>query len=207
MIDLVGQKIGKLIVIKQTGKNKGGNYKWLCLCDCGKETVIRGGDLRNGHTKSCGCLKIEKITIHGCSIKSKKFGTYTSWEGMNQRCNNPNHKYYFYYGGRGIKICKRWRKFPNFLKDMGERPIRYQIDRIDNNGNYCKSNCRWVTRKQQARNKRNNHLIFYGGKTQCISAWSEEMGISEDVLRNRFERGWLIERALITPVQKHTKRS
>lgn len=125
---------------------------------------------------------------------------------MTRRCTNQNFKQYKDYGGRGIKICKRWRKFPNFLKDMGEPPTKqHTLDRINNNGNYCKSNCRWVTRKIQARNKRNNRIETYNGKTQCLTDWAKEFNINKETLRNRVVNlGWSIKKALITPIKtKH----
>lgn len=127
---------------------------------------------------------------------------------MIQRCTNPNDKRYKNYGGRGITVCKRWRNsFEKFLEDMGEPPTKeHSIDRINNNGNYCKSNCRWVTRKEQNRNKRNNRLITYKGKTQCLIEWAEEYNINYDTLWCRiYKYGWPIEKALTTPVKKRRK--
>lgn len=204
--DLIGQKFGRLIVIRHSGINKQGNYQWLCLCDCGNERIVRGGALQNGHTKSCGCLKTERATKHGYLAKGRRSAAYVSWEAMNQRCNNPNHKHYCHYGGRNIKICDRWKSFVYFLEDMGEPPTKnHSLDRIDNDKGYYKENCRWATRKQQMRKTRVNSLITHDNKTQCVSAWCEEIGIAECVIRSRLRRGWSVKRALTSPVQKKEK--
>ena len=207
MDDLVGQKFGRLIVLKKKDKNKSGNYRWLCKCDCGKEKIIRGDNLKSGTTKSCGCLQKEKRMKHGHHARDKTSKTYHSWQSMIQRCTNPKVHNYHNYGGRGITVCKRWLEFKNFLTDMGESPGKgYQIDRINNNKGYKKSNCRWVTPKEQARNRRNNHLETYNGKTQLLIEWSEETGIPYRTLLSRLNRGWSIEKALTTPMGKQDKK-
>ncbi|KKN98994.1 hypothetical protein LCGC14_0142390 [marine sediment metagenome] len=210
LINLVGQKFGKLLVLRHLKKDKYGNHEWLCRCDCGQEKIIRGDYLKSGHTQSCGCLQKKmtsmKNTIHGHNKNGQSSKTYMIWAAIIQRCTNPSNGNYLYYGGRGITVCKRWRKFENFLKDMGEAPKGLQIDRINNDKGYCKSNCRWATRKEQARNTRTNHLITCFGKTQCITAWAEEIGIHVNTIYWRLNHGWSIEKALMTPVRKHKKR-
>ena len=187
--------------------DRGGNYRWLCECNCGTEKIILGSNLKRGHTKSCGCLLREgNNTTHGHSKKGKISKTYDSWHSMIQRCTNPNNIAYHDYCGRGITVCKRWLKFENFLEDMGEVPIGYSIDRIDNDGNYCKSNCRWSTRSEQQRNTTRNHMISFRGKTQCLAAWAEEFHINYSTLCSRiFIYGWSIKKALTTPVKKRRK--
>lgn len=210
LIDLTGHRFGRLIVIKQTSKTKRGQSRWLCQCNCDleKKIIVLGYNLKNGHTQSCGCLQKEKLTErstkHGYSGNNK---TYRSWDGMIQRCTNPNNKKYPIYGGRGITICKRWRNsFEDFLKDMGEHPSPgYSLERINNDKGYYKKNCRWATPKEQARNRRNNHLVTCFGKLQCIAAWSEETGISKNTILWRLNNGWSPEKALTTPV-KNTRR-
>lgn len=202
-IDLIEQKFGRLVIIKRMDNDKWGHHRWLCRCVCGKEKIINGGDLKSGNTKSCGCLRIK----HGHNNREKTSETYKSWQGMIQRCTNPKNKHYHCYGGRGIIICKRWLEFENFLEDMGERPEGYQIDRINNNRNYCKSNCRWVTSKENNRNRRDNIFITYKNKTQLLIEWAEETGIPYRTLWNRIVLlGWSIERALTTSVRKQKKR-
>lgn len=206
-INLDGERFGKLVVIKYVGKDKWNRATWLCKCNCGKETTVQSGNLRSGHTKSCGCLNIDnrkqRSTTHGHYKNGKMSRTYKTWACMIQRCNNPNNTKYPDYGGRGITICNRWKKFYNFLKDMEEVPTGYQIERIDNNGNYCKLNCKWATRKEQARNRRNNHLETYGGKTQCLAIWAEEYNIPYATLQARLDKlNWSIKRALTTPIKR-----
>jgi len=178
----------------------------MCLCDCGKIKSILGYNLKTRKTKSCGCLQKEeftkRLTKHGHTKTKEKSRTYNVWKSMNQRCVNPNNKSYPYYGGRGIKVCLRWRKFENFFKDMNDAPIGYQIDRINNNANYCKSNCRWSTRKQQQRNKRNNQTRTFRGKTQCLAAWAEEFNVNISTLQTRLQKGWSIKRTLTTPTRR-----
>lgn len=207
MIDLTGQKFGRLTALERIGVSASGNAIWLCRCNCGSDVSIPSNNLKNGHTKSCGCLQkeelITRLTQHGHSKKGKVSKTYHAWQDMLGRCTNLKNPGYHNYGGRGITICKRWFKFENFLKNMGEVPEGHQIDRIDNNGNYCKSNCQWVTSKINNRNRRNNHLITYDGKTQCMIEWAEKFNIHIGTLWSRLSRGWSIEKALTTPVQKN----
>jgi hypothetical protein len=157
--DLTGKKFGMLQVIERSDGTFVGSVGWKCLCACGTETVVRGNNLYNNTTKSCGCLRrkylSESRTIHGLTNTP----TYKSWSSMRTRCNNSNYAESHSYKGRGIKICDRWDKFENFLQDMGERPNETSLDRIDVNGNYEPSNCRWATKKEQAQNKRKTKLI------------------------------------------------
>jgi len=161
MIDLTGKSFGRLVVRERAGADKGGHARWRCLCLCGRETIVEGGSLRRGDTASCGCIAIERgrdqglsNIRHGHSTDGGHSPTYHSWHAMTQRCTNPKHKGYPNYGGRGIKICERWRKFSNFLADMGERPEGKTLDRKDNDGNYEPGNCRWATYGEQNSNQR-----------------------------------------------------
>lgn len=205
LIDLVGQRFGRLIVLERVDNDQHRKTRLLCLCNCGTEVVVRSSSLKNGDTRSCGCLRKETLTKHGHTVGGILSKTYTIWMGMLQRCFNSKSRYYYCYGKRGITVCKRWKKFENFLKDMGETPIYLQLDRIKNDKNYCKSNCRWVTRKEQQRNKRTNHLISYNNKQQCLSAWAEETGICAGTLLKRIKLGWSTKRVLTTSVGGNKK--
>lgn len=210
LIDLTTRRFGRLIVIQRVFDNRYEKPVWLCKCDCGKEKIIYGNSLRMGATQSCGCLQIEIVTHsntkHGHSKNKKRSKIYSTWSDMIQRCTNPKDTGFHNYGGRGITVCKRWMKFENFLKDMGEPPTnKHQLDRIDNDKNYCKTNCCWSTRKQQQRNKRNNHIVVHNGQTQCVASWAEEYTIKHGTLRTRLARGWSIKRALTTPIKSRRK--
>jgi hypothetical protein len=181
-LDLVGKKFGQLTVIAfSCTKNK--QSIWECVCDCGNKTQVQTGNLRNGHTKSCGC---KTKTLNGHSNTP----TYKTYVSMIERCYKTTFDGYKKYGERGIKVCDQWRdSYFNFLEDMGERPEGMTLDRIDNNGNYCKENCRWATNKEQCRNRRNSFYITAFGKTQTVAAWEEETGVHHTSIINRFNRG------------------
>jgi hypothetical protein len=201
--DLTGRKFNRWTAIElgeRTGKGR--PPRWLCRCECGKEQLVFAAALKNGHSKSCGCWNMEKIQErnykHGHSPSSGGFSsTYTTWSSMVSRCTNPNEPAYARYGGRGISVCPEWLDFANFLKDMGEKPRgRYSIDRIDFNRGYEKSNCRWATDKEQARNKSSNRLITFNGETKCVGEWSEVTGIHPMTIIYRLNKGASPEEAL-----------
>ena len=152
--DIMGQRFGKLVAIGQEGRCKYRCIIWLCLCDCGNLTSVVSFKLRNGNTQSCGCLQKERSREVNISHGKSYSRIYSIWGSMLTRCNNSRHESYFHYGGRGIKVCERWKVFKNFLADMGEPPDGLTLDRKDVNGNYEPGNCRWVTWEVQNNNKR-----------------------------------------------------
>lgn len=156
IIDLTNQTFGRLTVLRSSGKSSIGEIMWLCECDCGNQITRPGSMLRRGQTKSCGCFRRERFFKHGHAHSSDQSRTYHSWSGMRARCYYPKHKDFSNYGGRGIKVCERWNDFNNFLADMGERPHACTIDRIDSNGDYTPTNCRWATSSDQRKNQRRN---------------------------------------------------
>ena len=158
LIDMAGQRFGRLTVLGYVGKTKDRKSLWRCVCDCGRETVTMGRHMRSGHSNSCGCYAKDRVretkTVHGHKPKAGKSPTYATWLCMVQRCTRENWHAYHRYGGRGVTVCERWASsFENFLADMGERPDGMTLDRINVDGHYEPGNCRWATAQEQARNK------------------------------------------------------
>lgn len=206
MIDLTGRRFGMWTVIQRAVSPYGYEHLafWHCVCDCGATADRRGSQLlyaeRKGVFQSCqSCGAIRGGTTHGKS----KTREYKVWAGMMDRCTNKDHVAYNKYGGRGIKVCDGWHEFENFLRDMGERPSgRLTLDRIDNDGPYCKENCRWADYKTQERNKSSNVVLSHAGRSMVISAWADELGVSHQVISQRLRRGWSVEDALTIPPGK-----
>lgn len=197
--DLTGQKFGKLQVVKYSGiKNHRAMFE--CVCDCGNTKIIQGQLLLRGTTRSCGCLAEHNTdrTTHGMS----KTHIYGVWNTMKMRCYNKNAQRYSLYGARNIKVCDSWKNdFMNFYNWAIANGYKegLTLDRIDNNGNYEPSNCRWVDQKVQMNNINKNHLITHNDKTQTLAQWAEEKHICYGTLWSRLNRGWSIERTLNTP--------
>lgn len=204
-IDMIGRRYGRLIVESEVGRSGSGSIRYLCKCDCGKEKEVDGTLLRNGQSKSCGCYNYDVITKYGNAVYKEKL--YSVWNSIKDRCRNKNNKAYKNYGGRGIRICQEWENDYNAFKTWAYEngySDRMWIDRIDNDGNYCPSNCRWATAKEQARNKRTTHKIRYKDKYICLTDAAELSGIKFATLKRRLDLGWTQDR-LFEPV--HTEYS
>jgi hypothetical protein len=207
-IDLTGKRFSRLVAIEDCGKQNG-HRLWLCQCECGNKAVVATPDLRSGATRSCGCLcRATSSTLnrtHGLS----KTPEYHAWYSMMARCYRETSHAYQYYGGRGIRICERWKVFEYFYLDMCPRPnAKDSVDRIDNSGHYScghcaecaakewPSNCKWASRLEQARNRRSLRLFSVGGQEQCLAALCAQYGAWDATVRRRLKRGVSIEQAL-----------
>lgn len=199
--DLAGYRFGRLSVLARAGHDRHGKLLWRCRCSCGVEVIVQRQGLRSGDSKSCGCLKRE-LDSRRRQVRQRVADRpeYRSWKAMRERCLKPSAISYPRYGARGIAVCNRWREsFVAFFADMGPRPAGTSLDRIDVGGNYEPGNCRWATRLEQARNRRNNRLVEFRGERIVLSALAERYGLTRRLLRDRLEHGWNVERALFEP--------
>lgn len=194
-VDRTGLTYGRLKVIRLYSMIKSGTV-WLCKCSCGHVVKVRGGSLSTGNTKSCGCLAVENgrkqglsALKHGEARHSSRTKTYNIWQGMLRRCDTPSAVGYKNYGGRGVKVCNEWKNYKIFLKDMGHCPLGMSIDRINNDGNYCKLNCKWSTRKEQNSNSRKTIHLVYKNKKQCLSDWAREIRMPITTFWRRIKQG------------------
>lgn len=195
---------------KKVGQKTVGRY--LCKCDCGKVLPVFSNSLKQGWSKSCGCLRLELgvgVKTHGETFCPE----YRSWACMKARCYTKSATDYNNYGGRGIKVCMRWKNYVNFVSDLGRKPTaKHSIERINNNRHYScgkcsecrnrnwKMNCRWATQRDQTRNTRRTRLFRYNGESMVLADWSKETGISRLTLSSRLLRfGWSTKRAFTTP--------
>lgn len=171
--DISGLKFGRLTVVSRAG-TQGHNPVWNVICECGTRRVVQAGHLKNGTTTSCGCYQKENMSKVATKHKLSEHPLYSVWAGMKSRCDNPKWKDFEHYGARGISYSSSWKIFLNFYKDMHEGYVKgLELDRIDNDRDYSKENCRWVTGKQNKNNKRNNHLIVFREVTRTISQWAD----------------------------------
>jgi len=208
MKDLTGQKFNRWTVLSISEKRYRSMTIWLCRCECGVEREIIGNNITRNISKSCGCLKLERTkackTIHGDAVDGKLSSLYRIWQGMKERCFYPSQPAYKYYGGRGIKLCQEWHAYYNFKRWAIENGYRegLSIERINNDGNYEPENCRWISKKLQARNTRKNTIIEIGGVKKCLIEWCHDYEISRPTVSSRISRGWNPEKAITTPVIK-----
>ena len=207
--DYAGRQFARLTAIKFAEKRNGVSF-WLFSCSCGKEKSICLYSVLRGTTRSCGCLHLERArsglnqTIHGDTRKNMKHHPlHSRWRDILKRCHCKTNKAYEYYGARGITICKEWKEdylaFKTWALSNGFKK-NLTLERIDNNKGYSPSNCRFATRKEQARNRRSSKFIEYKGKRQTLVEWAEETGINESCLGWRL-KNWPIERAFMAEVQ------
>lgn len=200
--NLIGLRFGRLRVIGRATRH--GDTRWVCLCDCGTTKTVKSKPLRNGMTRSCGCLHKEqlarRVTTHGMCRTSE----YRIWKLMIVRCHNASNPSFVRYGARGITVCDAWRSsFEAFFADMGPRPsLKHSIDRRDNDAGYCPENCRWVTRDVQAANKRGTIRITVDGETRPLVEWCRMTGACYEGARLRLHRGDSPKAALFGPFRK-----
>lgn len=196
-VDLTSIRVGRLTILHR-GKNISKQPSWVCLCDCGNELQVVASSLKSARTRSCGCLRAEiskkTMTTHGMTNSSE----YSIWSAMKKRCFDVNNQDYKNYGGRGITVCDRWvNSFANFYADLGAKPDGYSLDRIDVNGNYEPSNCKWSSLEEQANNKTNSVKYTLNGETLTITQWSKKSGLKVASLRKRLTQGMELSRALV----------
>lgn len=192
-----GARYGRLVVVERVPPLAKKQARYRCICDCGNYQDADGRHLRGGTTTSCGCLTREKLRTHGKS-RTRDYGI---WCTMKARCKYPSYPRWEDYGGRGISVCESWEKsFESFMEDMGPRPENGSVERIDNDGNYEPSNCRWGTDLEQANNKRNNIFFEHDGFKLTQAQWARKNGLSTSNIYTRLRLGWELSEALTTPV-------
>lgn len=199
--DLSGRRFGRWVVVDRA-ENRSGRSHWNCVCECGATASVASCSLTLGKSVSCGCFNVEgtvaRCLSHGHANGGNGTRTYNCWRNMKARCTNPRNHKWPDYGGRGITYTPAWETFDGFLADMGECPSsKHSIDRIDVNGNYEPSNCRWATPIEQGNNQRTNTLLTHNGRTMTLADWARETGIGHTTILQRINRSkWSVERAL-----------
>ena len=204
VIPMIGKRFGRLTVIADAGSAKGGIRLWECECDCGNRCVVRGTYLRNGTTRSCGCISREMTISRSTTHGKRNTRLYRIWHGMKSRCyfhKNPN---FCDYGARGITVCEEWlnsfQAFHDWATSHGYAD-NLSIDRIDVNGSYCPENCRWATMLEQQNNKHNNTSIEIDGRTMNLAQWAKVSGVKQQTISYRYKKG-IRGADLIKPPQK-----
>jgi hypothetical protein len=193
--NIEGKRFGRFIAICPTKSSSQGRY-WLCKCDCGIQKEVQAKCLIAGAIQSCGCLFRENVKTYSRTHGQSGTSTHNIWMNMIWRCTNQNAPRFADYGGRGITVCKRWMNFKLFVEDMGHRPAGMSLDRINNNGNYEPSNCRWASRVAQANNAPSNKKIHFRGETFGEAEWARRIGIKRTTLQYRLRSGWTVGQAL-----------
>lgn len=189
-------KFNCLTFVEEAGKDKRNRTLWRMICDCGNETTALATQIRSGKTKSCGHLKRKPKIKHG----KRNSKVYIAWCNMKARCDNQNHPQFKDYGGRGISYDLSWRLFENFYRDVGDPDSEEStLDRINNNGNYIKTNVRWASRAVQSRNTRQNIFVEMDGKTKCLYDWCDQYNISAGSVYRRLAKGMDVVSAIKNP--------
>jgi hypothetical protein len=195
-IEMVGKKYNMLTVMLDVGYSHG-QQSYLCSCDCGNKLVIAGQRIRNGQSKSCGCLARKQTSQRHKTHGLSKTPEYRAWAKIKMRCTNPNDPNFYRYGGRGVGMCDEWyNSFEQFYKDLGKRPNGMSLDRIDNNQGYSKDNCRWATPQQQAANRELSIVIDYDGKSMCLKEWSRHINRPYTTMLSHYKKGYSINQIL-----------
>lgn len=206
MRDLIGLRFERLTVVAASDRKK----HFDCLCDCGNKKTVRNDHLLGKKIQSCGCLRNEASsqrtknlhlanTTHGLSRTKLHY----IWNNIKQRCHNPKHKFFQFYGGRGITVCKKWRdSFEEFLSDMGQPQVGQTLDRKDNSRGYSPSNCRWASRKEQSNNTRRNRIIEIDGVSRTLGEWADLNGLHRNTIEGRLKSGWPPKQAVSLPAIK-----
>lgn len=206
-LDLTGHKYGRLTVIKKSNRKRNGINMWICVCDCGNQSEVSTRDLRSGHTRSCGCLRDEKMKMvrYKNGLSSKDYRLYSIWSKVLIRCNNPKAKEYPNYGGRGIRVCDEWQgengaeNFFEWAYAHGYK-VPLTLERVDVNGNYEPSNCTWIPKSKQADNTRRTNRYTYKGETLTLNEFAEKYNLNVVRLRSRvYSLKWDIARAIEEP--------
>lgn len=200
--DLTGRVFGKLTVAgpgeRYTCSSKDGPIsfrRWLCKCVCGTQVLLTTNYLKSGRRTACVECNLPPVR------SSTRLYEYRSFRAMHERCSDDRHPYWHRYGGRGISVCERWHHFPNFVEDMGKRPIGLSLDRINNDGNYEPENCRWATRAEQNSNKSTARIVTAFGKTASVTEWAKTAGISRGAMYTRLKKGLDAERTVSVPAR------
>lgn len=202
-IDMTGKTFGSLVAIACAGIGSDGKYQWRFACECGKEFTACGSKVRRGEVITCPECSMERVRLSHIKHGRARTPEHRAWSHIKSRCFNQKVPEYKHYGGRGITMCQRWiDSFENFLADMGSKPSKlHSIDRIDNNGNYEPSNCRWASFNEQANNKRSNRLVIINSKSKTMSEWATENGLNREIVHKRLRRGWSGESLIASPMQ------
>lgn len=201
--DHSGKRFGRLIAVRVSHRSQRGLIHWQCRCDCGQTVCVYSAHLVHGRTRSCGCYMLDRIREANSTHGKSRTPTWIKWAAMRDRCRNKNNECYKHYGGKGIRVCKRWNRFENFLADMGEVPSGLELDRFPNrNGNYEPGNCRWANDEEQSRNRDVCRTLTLNGVTRLLVEWAELLKIPSKRIHKRLSLGWNDKDALLKAPKK-----